>query len=86
MDLLILDTFLLKPLKPDESGEILVPYATTENDNEIILLTHAGFTQLEHFHHKTENYKFDATFYVNPEALVKDRKAQVRNMARGCFV
>ncbi|RUS19243.1 hypothetical protein BC937DRAFT_87784, partial [Endogone sp. FLAS-F59071] len=62
---------------PDESGDILVSYATTENHHEIILLTHAGFTQLQHFHHKIEKYKFDARFYVNPEALVKDHKAQV---------
>ncbi|RUS19884.1 hypothetical protein BC937DRAFT_86775 [Endogone sp. FLAS-F59071] len=64
-------------VRPDESGDILVSYATTENKREVILLTHAGFTQLQHFHHKIEKYQFDARFYVNPEALVKARKAQV---------
>ncbi|RUS24421.1 hypothetical protein BC938DRAFT_473603 [Jimgerdemannia flammicorona] len=70
-------SYLVGTIASYASGDILLPYTTRENINEVILLTHSGFTALRHFHHKQERYGLGAGFYVNPEAIMKDKKAQI---------
>ncbi|MFP6658498.1 MAG: hypothetical protein VB853_09980, partial [Pirellulales bacterium] len=61
---------------PDEDGTITVPYSNKPSRQPIVL-THDGFSSLDHFNHQAENYKLSAGIYVDRESLLTRSKAQV---------
>jgi len=62
--------------KADKNGTINVPYSTTPGQQSI-LLSCDGFTTLDRFAQKSENYDLAAGFYVDRESLLKRARAKV---------
>ncbi|MCY3021345.1 MAG: hypothetical protein NTW87_20210 [Planctomycetota bacterium] len=62
--------------KAGNDGAITVPFST-KPDRQAIVLSRDRFATLDYFEHKAETYRLQAGFYVDREALLKRRKAQV---------
>ena len=62
--------------KPDENGEILIPYSTRPG-KESIVLTHNGFSALHSFEHLGEGYELRAGIHLEREQLLSRKKATV---------
>jgi hypothetical protein len=60
----------------DSEGAIVVPF-TRDPGQRTIVVRQGDFAWLDHFIHKTENYSLTAGFYVDREALLQGKKAQV---------
>ena len=67
--------------KDKESG-IVVPFSTKPG-RQAIVLSRGKFATLDYFEHKAETYRLQVGFYVDREALLKRRKAQV--LVRGAL-
>jgi hypothetical protein len=65
-----------RELKPDEKGEITVPFSTQPRTQPIVL-RHGALATLERFEHKGESYELRAGIHVERESLVERREAQV---------
>jgi len=64
-----------KRYDPDESGEIVIPFSNSPGGQTIILNDGQGFASLENLVLQGENYKLQAGFYVDREALIGGRQA-----------
>ncbi len=62
--------------EPLGDGRILVPY-TARAGRVPIVISHQGFSSLDFFQHRAENYHLAAGFYVDRESLLARRAAQV---------
>ncbi|HEY3325008.1 MAG TPA: hypothetical protein VGP72_31430 [Planctomycetota bacterium] len=62
--------------KAGVGGAIAVPFSTKPG-RQMIVLSRDTFATLDYFDHKAETYRLQAGFYVDREALLKRRKAQV---------
>jgi hypothetical protein len=60
----------------DSEGAIVVPF-TRDPGQRTIVVRQGDFAWLDHFIHKSENYSLTAGFYVDREALLQGKKAQV---------
>ncbi|KAJ4462901.1 putative Actin-binding protein F [Paratrimastix pyriformis] len=56
---------------------IVVPYSSSGNPQQAIVLTHEGLSVLAHFAHQTERYTLHMGFYVDRESLVRFNRARV---------
>ncbi|KAI8384988.1 uncharacterized protein BYT42DRAFT_643716 [Radiomyces spectabilis] len=64
--------------EPGETGSILLPYRLEDAKESKVLLTMSdGYSQPVDFFHQKEIYTFDGYFYVNSEALLPNKKAEV---------
>ena len=62
--------------RANQSGLILVPF-TSSPVRQPIVITHNGFSSLDHFQHEAEIPVLTAGFYVDREALLKNKTAQL---------
>ncbi len=62
--------------RADKDGAISIPYSTKPGSQPVVLID-GQFASLANFQHQGEAYRFSAGFYVDREALLKRRKAQV---------
>lgn len=62
--------------KAGKEGTIVVPFSTKPG-RQAIILGRDRFATLDYFQHKAEQYTMTVGFYVDREALLKQRKAQV---------
>jgi len=60
----------------DKEGRILVPFSTNPGRHPVVI-EHGDFACLDFFNHEAENYNFTAGIYVDREALLTRKKAQV---------
>ena len=60
----------------EKQGEILVPYSTQPGQQPIVLM-HGSVVTLDQLDHKAESYQLAAGIYVDREALLNNRVAQV---------
>jgi hypothetical protein len=60
----------------DAEGAIVIPF-TREPGPRTIVVRQGDFAWLDHFAHKREDYSLTAGFYVDREALLQGKKAQV---------
>ncbi len=65
-----------RELRPDEKGEITVPFST-EPRTQPIVLRQGELAALERFEHRSEEYELRAGIHVERESLVERREAQV---------
>lgn len=69
--------------RADDSGEILVPFSTQPGRQPVVLTAPvaekkgATYSSLGFFQHEPESYQFAAGFYVDREALLARRKAEL---------
>ncbi len=63
------------PYRADE-GQIPVPFST-QASQQAIVIEHKGFHALDSFYHGTESYQLRAGLYVDREALIFARQAEV---------
>ena len=59
-----------------EDGLITIPFSNSPRRQKIII-SHNGFTSFDEFDHQSENYQLTAGIYVDREALLQRKKAQV---------
>ena len=62
--------------RANQSDLILVPF-TSSPVRQPIVITHNGFSSLDHFQHEAETPVLTAGFYVDRESLLKDKTAQL---------
>jgi len=62
--------------RADTNGLIAVPYSTNPGRQQI-LISQGGFTTLDTFEHRAENYTLAAGIYVDRESLLKGKEAKV---------
>ncbi|KAL4487468.1 hypothetical protein ABPG72_006988 [Tetrahymena utriculariae] len=60
----------------DENGYIIIPYASSENTYELILV-HNDFSEIESFTVLTEFYNFECTYMYNQESFLQGNKSKV---------
>lgn len=60
----------------DKDGVIAIPYSERPG-HQTLLLRHGRFTTLESFQHRAETYRFTSGLYVDREALLRRREAQL---------
>jgi len=65
-----------REFSPDRRGRLLVPFSTEPRDEKIVI-QHEGFATLVPFAHRAEEYRLNAGFYVDREALLRREKAQI---------
>ncbi|MBT3201819.1 MAG: hypothetical protein HN350_18105, partial [Phycisphaerales bacterium] len=63
-------------LADKDDGLITVPFTNSPRKQKIII-AHKGFTTFDEFNHISENYQLTAGIYVDREALLKGKKANV---------
>jgi hypothetical protein len=59
-----------------EDGLITIPFSNSPRRQKIII-AHKGFTSFDAFNHLSENYRLTAGIYVDREALLQQKKANV---------
>lgn len=59
---------------PDQDGEVLIPFATSERQPTIVL-RHGDVVSVESFRHRAERYDFAAGLHLEREALLGRREA-----------
>lgn len=62
--------------EPDDDGTIAVPF-TNNPGRRAIVLSHGDFSSLDYFEQQSENYSLAAGIYVDREALVRRKQADV---------
>lgn len=69
-------SLLNAPRQSDSSSNIALPFAETE-ERSPLLVKLQNYAQVIDYQSVIEEYKFDASFYVNHESLQKEKKASV---------
>lgn len=67
---------LLNRLQSDSSSNIALPFTETQESNPLLIKLE-NYAQVVDYQSITEDYKFDASFYVNHESLQKAITASV---------
>jgi hypothetical protein len=62
--------------RPEDDGTVTVPFST-QPGRQAMVLTHEGFSSLEHFEHQAENYNLAAGIHVDRESLRRRTTAEV---------
>ncbi len=62
--------------KAGKDGQIVVPYTTSPGNRKFVVV-HGDFAALHNFEHQAENYRLEAAFHVDREALLAGKNATV---------
>ncbi|KAI8343507.1 hypothetical protein BC941DRAFT_95479 [Chlamydoabsidia padenii] len=62
----------------DDTGNILIPYRSKDGkDVRALLVTPDGYCQPLEFYHEEESYSLEASFYINYESLIPNKRTKV---------